>query len=77
MVIREESPDEGSPSVVVPNVLGTSQAEAEAIMTSVGLQTRVELEPGYIAGSLGFVVGVSPRIGSRIAPGDEVTLALA
>ena len=61
-------------SVVVPNVLGCSVAQAAAILEAADL-TYSNL-PGQSEQS-GMVISVSPAIGSQVSPKSKIQLTFA
>lgn len=67
----------GTAAPVVPELVGRTQAEAEAMLTDLGLQVQVTLVdlPAEDAG-IGMVVGIEPAAGTEVAAGSTVTISV-
>ncbi len=66
----------GSAQLTVPNVVGQPQADAEAALRDMGLETNVQQD--YSADvAIGSVISVSPDVGTSVNVGDTVTLTVS
>ncbi len=70
-------PDEDEDSIRVPNVLGMTQADAEAAIEAAGLQVGTITEETRTSVPQGQVVHQNPNEGDEVAPGSEVNLVIA
>jgi PASTA domain len=67
----------GAPAVsTIPNVIGQSQAQAEASLSAAGLDPRVVVKPDGSSTS-GTVVDEAPVAGSRVPPQSIVVLTVS
>ncbi len=66
----------GSAQLTVPNIVGQPQADAEAALRDMGLETSVQQD--YSADvAIGSVISVSPDVGTSVNVGDTVTLVVS
>lgn len=66
----------GAEGKVVPSVVGLSQAEAEAQIIALGLETQIE--SGYSdTVEAGKVIEVRPNVGVTVVEGEKVTLVIS
>ncbi len=63
-------------ALTVPNVIGQSQAQAEASLGAAGLGAQVVVKPG-VSSTPGTVIDESPISGSRVAPQSIVVLTVS
>jgi beta-lactam-binding protein with PASTA domain len=63
-------------ALTIPNVIGQSQAQAEASLTAAGLDVQVVMKPGG-SSTPGTVVDESPVAGSRVSPQSIVVLTVS
>ncbi|MDH6123485.1 PASTA domain-containing protein [Kitasatospora sp. GP82] len=68
------APAPGDPSVTVPAVLGMPQAQAEKVLTEVGLKIEHVQNFTDWKAPAGAVISSEPRPGTAVAPGTAVTL---
>jgi stage V sporulation protein D (sporulation-specific penicillin-binding protein) len=61
-------------TVKVPELLGKTAAEANALLLSAGLNIRIEGAKNYKLGSGALVVAVSHAAGEYVAPGSVITV---
>lgn len=64
-------------SVAVPNVVGTTQAEARTIISGAGLITGAITEEYSSSVAVGVVISQSPRAGVSVSPGSAVALTVS
>lgn len=66
----------GSAQLTVPNIVGQPQADAEAALRDMGLETSIQQD--YSADvAIGSVISVSPDVGTSVNVGDTVTLVVS
>ncbi|MGI6006787.1 MAG: Stk1 family PASTA domain-containing Ser/Thr kinase [Ruminococcus sp.] len=66
----------GTATLTVPNVVNQPQADAEATLQDMGLQTSIQND--YSADvAVGNVISVSPEVGTEVNAGDTVTLVVS
>lgn len=68
----------GPAPVEVPNLLGNTPAQAEAILADLGLQLNVSntTQPVADPAQDGLVISQAPNVGETVFPGDIVTVTL-
>lgn len=64
----------GPSSVVVPNVVGQSQANAVNALTAAGFKTQIVFQTG--GGTVGDVITQAPAAGAKAASGSNVTITV-
>ncbi|MGI6010559.1 MAG: Stk1 family PASTA domain-containing Ser/Thr kinase [Ruminococcus sp.] len=66
----------GNAALTVPNVVNQPQADAEATLLDMGLQTSIQND--YSADvAAGNVISVSPEVGTEVNAGDTITLVVS
>ena len=63
-------------ATTIPNVIGQSQAQAEASLSAAGLDAQVAMKPGG-SSAPGTVVNESPVAGSKVPPQSIVVLTVS
>jgi beta-lactam-binding protein with PASTA domain len=63
-------------ALTIPNVIGQSQAQAEASLSAAGLDAQVVMKPGE-SSTPGTVVDESPVAGSSVSPQSIVVLTVS
>jgi serine/threonine-protein kinase len=66
----------GPPPVDVPNVVGMSEADAEAALQNVGLGFTVQTTPVTDPAQDGIVQSTNPTAGTSVKPGTKVVLSV-
>ena len=62
---------------IVPNVIGESVAQAEALLSAAGFESKTQSQSTPSGMAAGTVVAESPGAGSRVAPGSTVELTIS
>lgn len=66
----------GKSEIKIPDVIGSSQTEAEAELKALGLKTKIEKKNSDEV-EIGKVIEVSPEVGASVKEGDVVTLYIS
>jgi len=67
----------GPPKIVVPNVVGATQAAATAAIVSAGLKLGTVTSQVSTTMTAGLIISETPMAGSRVAPGSLVNLIIS
>jgi len=66
----------GESTITVPNVVGQLQADAEAALKDIGLDTSITREYSDEVAA-GRVISVSPEVGSTVSKGDVISVVVS
>ena len=66
----------GPGTVAVPNVVGLTESDAKALLTSLGLAPS-SVQAASDTVPAGSVISVDPAVGAQVAPGDSVQLTVS
>ena len=66
----------GSVALTVPNVVNQPQADAEATLKDMGLETSIQQDYSTEI-AIGNVISVQPEVGSTVNKGDTITLVVS
>lgn len=66
----------GSVALTVPNVVNQPQADAEATLKDMGLETSIQQDYSTEI-AIGNVISVNPEVGSSVNKGDTITLVVS
>jgi hypothetical protein len=73
---KPRSPQSAPAVVTVPNVLGTSQAQAESVLQAAGLSVG-EVQTASSTVRQGLVLSQSPQVGARMPRGSKTSLTVS